>query len=220
MRDVGVGRVVAAALGQVAGSQADERQQQERRGHHEPPALLAEVGQRQRHQAQAGAEAHRPPPATRTRTRATRRASPRPPTMPTSTPPAVAAPRTSVCATPSDTRSGRQRRQRRRAGSRLSRRGAAPAGARADRRGSSPPAHRARRSATSDEHRALVGLAGVELVGRERDRLRQQRADEPEDEREVAERPERGARRGGRAPPAATTTACARAAVGAGAPRR
>ena len=46
---------------------------------------------------------------------------------------------------------------------------------------------------TSESDRALVGLAGVELVGREGDRLRQQRADEPEDQREVAERPERGA---------------------------
>ena len=38
----------------------------------------------------------------------------------------------------------------------------------------------------------LLGLGGVELVGRERDRLAQERADVAEDDGERAERPERG----------------------------
>ena len=113
-------------------------------------------------------------------------------TMPTSTPPAVAAPRTNICVTPSDTRSGAS----------ADRRGQDAAGRRAAEQDPPPPApvgqcRHQQGTQHADAHqrqdRALICLAGVELIGGEGDRLGQQRADEPEDDGEVAQRPQRRA---------------------------
>ena len=56
MRDLGVAGVVAAALGQVPGGEADDGQQEQRGRHHDAPPALAEVGEREGHQAEPGPE--------------------------------------------------------------------------------------------------------------------------------------------------------------------
>ena len=53
---LGVGGVVAAALGEVPGGEPHEREQQGGGGHHEAPPALTEVGEREGHEAEAGAE--------------------------------------------------------------------------------------------------------------------------------------------------------------------
>ena len=178
--DLGVGGVVAAALGQVPGRQADERAAA-------GPTRPSRGATRRSPMSASGSAMRQSPAPNAPAAASSENANARDPdgissaaTMPTSTPPAVAAPRTSVCATPSDTRSGDSAGQR----------GEDAAGRRADEQHAPSPAPVGERrhderaehaDAHQRQHRALVGLAGVELVGRERDRLREQRADEPED---------------------------------------
>ena len=186
----------APALGQVPADVAHHRQPQqaERRTASRQPRA-ADVGERQHPQAHADAEG--PGHASMRLT-----AKAREPAgissaamIARSTAPAVVRPRTTVCEAPRVTRSGAKAPTRRdeaadgRGGEQH-----APAPSAVGQRGEGQRAEDA--DPHGGERGALVGLAGPELVGGERDRLREQRAEVAEHDRQRAQRADGGGCRG------------------------
>ena len=201
---VGVGGVVPAALGQVARREPHEGEQEERRHHHQAPPAVADVGERQGGEAEPGAErAGGADEGDGEGARPGRHLLGGDDGHEHAAGGGQARARTS----------GRCRASGGRAPGRSARRCTQPANAQPE-QGAPPPVPIGQRGEGEGAEHAdphgrqrggLVGLAGRELLGGVRDRLREQRADVAEHERQRAERAERGGRVGvgrlGRRPP-------------------